>query len=60
MLATFERPLSPSLTFPTARANVKFRSRPVAPQENPRRLLRVGSDPLDLEAAVVRSDSDDV
>ena len=43
MLATFERLLSPSLTFPTARANVYFRSRPVAPQENPRRLQWVGS-----------------
>lgn len=36
MLATFERPLPPSLTFLTAGANVKFRSRPVARRENRR------------------------
>ena len=36
MLATFERPQSPSLTSSTAGANVKFRSRPVARRENRR------------------------
>ena len=43
MLATFERPLSPSLTFSTAGANVKFRRRPVARRENRRWLQWVAS-----------------
>ena len=43
LLPACESPLSPTLTFSAALANVKFLSRPAARRENRRRLLWVGS-----------------
>jgi beta-lactamase class D len=54
MLATFERPLSPSLTFKVASAMVKFQGKPAVRSENRSRLLWVGSEPPSRKAAVVR------
>jgi hypothetical protein len=53
MLPTCERLLSPTLICLTASAKVEFQSRPVARQENRRRLLWVGSERSPPVGAVV-------